>query len=101
MFCSACGKQVSTKARFCSSCGSSTSPDVGNGATILGDEPIGSADTLDSDFKDAATLDHTPDLGHGLTLDSPAPVVPGRPPSAAPGLPAGPRLGSGASGGGS
>ena len=29
MFCSSCGKQVSSKARFCSSCGSSTAPDRG------------------------------------------------------------------------
>src|ERR1700733_8894632 len=101
MFCSSCGQQVSTKARFCSSCGSSTAPDVDNGATVLGDEPIGIGDTLDSDFADVATLDHTPDLGNGLTLDSPAPVPPGRTPSAAPRLPAGPRLGSGGSGGGS
>jgi protein kinase-like protein/zinc ribbon protein len=101
MFCSACGKQVSPKARFCSSCGSSTAPDVDNGATVLGDESIGIGDTLDSDFKDAATLDHTPDLGDGLTLDSPAPVAPGRTPSAAPRLPAGPRLGSGGAGAGS
>src|ERR1700744_2600609 len=101
MFCSACGKEVSSKARFCSSCGSSTAPDVDNAATVLDDEPIGIGDTLASDFKDAATLDHTPDVGDGLTLDSPAPVAPGRTPSAAPRLAAGARLRSGPSGGAS
>src|ERR1700722_11172171 len=101
MFCSACGKQVSPKSRFCSSCGSSTAPDVNNGATVLDDEPIGIGDTLDSDFKETAPFDPTPDLGGGLTLDSPARVVPGRTPSAASRLPAGPRLGSGGAGAGS
>jgi serine/threonine protein kinase len=100
MFCSACGKQVSSTARFCSSCGSSTAPDVDNGATALGDEPIGIGDTLDRGFEGATTLDHTPDIGNGLTLDSPAPVAPGRTPSAVPRLPAGARLGSRGSGGG-
>ncbi len=101
MFCSSCGKQVSPKARFCSSCGSSTVPDADNGATVLGDEPIGIGDTLDGGFEDAATIDHTPEVGDGMTLDSPAPVAPGRTPSAAPRPPTGPRLGSAGSGGGS
>jgi Protein kinase domain/zinc-ribbon domain len=95
MFCSTCGKQVPPKARFCSSCGSSTAPEVDGGATVLGDEPIGIGDTLDGGFEGATTLDHKPKIGDGLTLDSPAPVAPGRTPSAAPRLPAGPRLGSG------
>src|ERR1700743_452230 len=99
MFCSACGQQVSPKARFCSSCGSSTAPEVDNGTTVLGDEPIGLGATLDGGFQDAATID-TPaaaDIGSGVTLDSPvpAPVAPGRTPSAAPRLPAGPKFGSG------
>jgi serine/threonine protein kinase len=76
-------------------------PDADNGATVLGDEPIGIGDTLDGGFEDAATIDHTPEIGDGLTLDSPAPVAPARTPSAAPRPPTGPRLGSGGSGGAS
>jgi serine/threonine protein kinase len=98
MFCSACGKQVSPNARFCSSCGASTAPDADNGTTLLGDEPVGIGETLDGNFRDAATpLDNAPDLGDGLTLDSPAPVAPARTPSAAR-TPAAPRLGSGSAG---
>jgi serine/threonine-protein kinase len=97
MFCSACGQQVSPKARFCSSCGASTATDVDGGATLLGDDPIEMGQTLDSDFKDAATLDNTPDISDGVTLDSPAPVAPAqlRTPSAAPRVPAAARLGLG------
>jgi hypothetical protein len=87
MFCSACGKEVSPKARFCSSCGSSTAPDVtsdiGSGATILGDEPIAIGETLDVHVRDAATLDNSPEIGDGLTLDSPTPVAPVKVPSGA------------------
>jgi hypothetical protein len=97
MFCPACGKQVSPKARFCWSCGFSKDSD----ATVSGDDPIGIGETLDSGFRDAARTD-AGDISDGLTLDSPvAPVAPGRTPSAAPGSPAGPRLGSVNSGGGS
>src|SRR5579863_9087349 len=102
MFCSSCGKQVSTKARFCSSCGSSTAPDVDNGATVLGDDPIGIGDTLEGGFEGATTIDGAAsDISDGVTLDSPVPVAPGRTPSAAPRPPVGARLGSGGSGGGS
>ena len=102
MFCSSCGKQVSTKARFCSSCGSSTAPDVDNGATVLGDDPIGVGDTLEGGFEGATTIDGAAsDISDGVTLDSPVPVAPGRTPSAAPRPPVGARLGSGGSGGGS
>ncbi|MBV9886475.1 MAG: serine/threonine protein kinase [Acidobacteria bacterium] len=66
----------------------------------MANEPIAVGDTLDADFGDAATLD-SPDLSDGVTLDSPAPVPAGRTPSAAPRVPAGTRLGSGGSGGGS
>src|SRR5579863_4821387 len=93
MFCSACGKQLSPKARFCSSCGTSTAADPDNATNYLGDDPVGLGQTLDPDFKDAATLDNTPDISDGVTLDSPAPA---RTPSAAPRVPAAPRLGSGA-----
>jgi hypothetical protein len=87
MFCSACGKEVSPKARFCSSCGSSTASDVasdiGSGATILGDEPIAIGETLDVHVRNAATLDRSPDIDSGMTLDSPAPVGPVKAPSGA------------------
>ncbi len=99
MFCSSCGRQVSSKARFCSSCGTSTAADIDAGATVLGDDPIGMGQTLDPDFKDAATLDNTPDISDGVTLDSGAPLAP-RTASAAPRVPAGARLGSGGSGAG-
>jgi hypothetical protein len=92
--------QVSPKARFCSSCGSSTAPD-GDDATTLDDDPIGIAETLDAGLKGAATIDAA-DISDGLTLDSPTPVVPpGKPSSAAPRLPVGPRLGWVNSGSGS
>jgi serine/threonine protein kinase len=95
MFCSSCGKQVSLKARFCSSCGSSTAPDADGGETVLGDEPIGIGETIDSGLEGATTLDPTPEIGDGVTLDSPAPVAPRRTSSAAPRQPSGARLGSG------
>lgn len=101
MFCSSCGRPLSPKARFCSSCGASTATDVDAGATLLGDDPVGIGQTLDPDFKDAATLDNSPEISDGVTLDSPAPGAPGRTPSAAPRVPAAPRLGSGGRGGGS
>src|SRR5579871_4485976 len=103
MFCSSCGKQVSPKARFCSSCGSSTSPvpDIDNGTTVLDEERVGLGETLDVEFRDAATLDHSPDFNDGATLDSPAPAAPAKTPSGIPRVPAGPRLGSGGPGSGS
>jgi hypothetical protein len=55
--------------------------------------------TLDPDFKDAATLDNTPDISDGVTLDSPG--TQGRTPSAAPRVPVAPRLGSGGTAAGS
>src|ERR1700742_183450 len=94
MFCSACGKQLSSNARFCSSCGASTAPDIDNATTYMGNEPVGIGQTLDPDFKDAATLDNAPDISDGVTLDSPAPAQ-RRTPSAAPRIPTAPRLGSG------
>src|ERR1700760_1255858 len=111
MFCSSCGKQVSPKARFCSSCGASTATEADNGATMLGDEPIGVGDTLDGGvergvergFEGATTLDVGAgiDISDGVTLDSRAPVGQGRTPSAAPRVPAGgARLGSGRGAGG-
>jgi Protein kinase domain/zinc-ribbon domain len=94
MFCSSCGKQISPTARFCSSCGTSTVPDADTGETILGDEPIAMGETLDVPVRDAATLDNSPNIGDGMTLDSPAPVEPAKAPSAAR-SPLAARLGSG------
>ncbi len=97
MFCSSCGTQVSTKARFCSSCGSSTAPDLGGGTTVLGDDPdpVGLGQTLDANFapgvNDAQTLDS--DLGEGQTLDPRVSPV-AKPPSA-PRTPSARRFGSG------
>jgi serine/threonine protein kinase len=89
MFCSSCGAQVSTKARFCSACGSSTAPEVDADVTVLGEVPIGLGQTLDPNFNEAQTLD--PDLGEGQTLD---PVVPRPKPASAPRAPSARRLGS-------
>jgi serine/threonine protein kinase len=95
MFCSSCGKTVSPKARFCFSCGSSTVPDVDTGETVLGEEPVSTGgETLDANFRDAATLDNAADITDGVTLDAPAPAAPARAPSGAR-TPAGARLGMG------
>lgn len=63
----------------------------------MGDEPVGTGQTLDPDFRDAATLDNSPDISDGQTLDSPEVVAPARTPSGAPRVPVAPRLGSGIS----
>lgn len=44
MFCSSCGSQLSSTARFCSSCG--TPANVDDAATVMADEPIATVETL-------------------------------------------------------
>ena len=61
----------------------------------MGDEPVGIGETLDVHFKDATTLDNSPDISDGVTLDSPAPVCTCAKLRPVRARPSAPRLGSG------